>query len=129
MPTTFQKQLLEALNDDLNISLALSLIDEFISQTNETLDKAGKHKNLKREALSNLAFIKNVLGFGVKNPFKYFQIGVDEKTKEIIEDLIEKRDRAKKQKDFALADDIRDKILALNVQIMDTPNGTFWEKV
>ena len=129
MPTTFQKQLLEALNDDLNISLALSLIDEFISQTNETLDKAGKHKNLKREALSNLAFIKNVLGFGVKNPFEYFQIGVDEKTKEIIEDLIEKRDRAKKQKDFALADDIRDKILALNVQIMDTPNGTFWEKV
>ena len=126
--TPFQKELLEALNDDLNISKALSLIDEFISQTNETLDTPGKHKNLKKEATANLSYIEKLLGFGGQNPFSYFQSGVDAATKERIETLIEQRDEAKKVKDFALADALRDEILAFGVQIMDTPHGTFWEK-
>ncbi len=126
--TPFQKELLEALSDDLNISKALSLIDEFIAKTNETLNTPGKHKNLKKEALSNLAYIEKVLGFGVQNPFEYFQSGVDEATKEKIEELIIQRDTAKKEKDFTRADILRDEILAFGVQIMDTPHGTFWEK-
>lgn len=127
--TTFQDELLKALSDDLNISASLALIDEMISQANETLDTAGKHKELKRETLSNLSYIEKVLGFGVKNPFEYFQFGVDEETKAKIDMLIQKRDEAKKAKDFATSDKIRDEILALGVSIMDTPQGTFWEKV
>ncbi len=124
----FQKQLLDALSDDLNISEALSLIDAFISETNETLDTPGKHKQLKKEAVSNLEYIQKLLGFGVKNPFEYFQSGVDAQTKERIEALIEQRDIAKKEKDFALADALREEILSFGVQLMDTPHGTFWEK-
>ena len=127
--TPFQKELLAALSDDLNISKALSLIDEFIAKTNETLDTPGKHKNLKKEAMANLAYIEKVLGFGVKNPFSYFQIGVEETTKNKIEELIAQRDIAKKEKDFARADALREEILSFGVQIMDTPHGTFWEKV
>jgi cysteinyl-tRNA synthetase len=127
--TAFQDELLKALSDDLNISASLALIDEMISQANETLDTAGKHKELKHETLSNLAYIEKVLGFGVKNPFEYFQFGVDEETKAKIDMLIQKRDEAKKAKDFATSDKIRDEILALGVSIMDTPQGTFWEKV
>ena len=127
--TVFQDELLKALSDDLNVSLALSLIDDMISSANETLDSGKKNKVLKRETLSNLAYIEKVLGFGVKNPFEYFQFGIDETTKKKIESLIEKRDIAKKEKDFALADSIRDEILAFNVAIMDTPQGTFWEKI
>ena len=126
--TTFQKDLLKALGDDLNISKALSLIDEFVSKTNEILDTPGKHKNLKKEATANLAYIEKVLGFGIKNPYAYFQSGVDAKTKEKIEELITQRDKAKKEKDFSTADALRDEILSLGVQIMDTPHGTFWEK-
>ena len=127
--TAFSKALLEALNDDMNVSSALALIDEMISSANETLDTAGKHKQLKRETISNLAYIEKVLGFGVKNPYEYFQFGVDEKTKEQIDTLISKRNEAKKAKDFALSDSIRDEILAFGVNLMDTPQGTFWEKV
>jgi cysteinyl-tRNA synthetase len=126
--TEFQTKLLSALGDDLNISLALSLIDEMISHVNETLDTPGKHKQLKREAVSDLAYIEDVLGFGVKNPFEYFQTGVDTETKEQIQALIRQRDEAKKVKDFATSDSLRDQILAYGVQIMDTPHGTFWEK-
>ena len=127
--TEFQENLLKALNDDLNISAALALIDEMLSHANETLDTTGKHKELKRDTLSNLAYIEDVLGFGVKNPYEYFQWGVNEETKAKIETLIKQRDEAKKAKDFATSDNIRDEILSLGVSLMDTPQGTFWERV
>ncbi|TKI69495.1 cysteine--tRNA ligase [Sulfurimonas crateris] len=127
--TEFQENLLKALNDDLNISAALALIDEMLSHANETLDAAGKHKELKRDTLSNLAYIEEVLGFGVKNPYEYFQWGVNEETKAKIETLIKQRDEAKKAKDFATSDNIRDEILSFGVSLMDTPQGTFWERV
>ena len=127
--TAFQDALLQALSDDLNISLALALIDEMLSKTNETLDSAGKHKQLKKETMANLGFIESILGFGVQNPYNYFQFGVDEETKAELERLIILRNQAKKDKNFDLSDKIRDEILSYDVQIMDTPQGTFWEKV
>ncbi len=127
--TPFQEQLLSILKDDLNTSSANALIDEMIAKTNETLDTPGKHKLLKRETMANLSFIEQVLGFGVKNPFEYFQFGVDAQTKAHLEELINKRNLAKEAKDFAQSDKIREEILALGVNLMDTPNGTFWEKI
>ena len=127
--TAFQTKLLEALNDDMNISTALALIDEIISNANETLDTAGKHKALKKETLSNLAYIEKLLGFGLKNPFEYFQFGMDEETKSAIATLIEQRNIAKKEKNFEESDRVRDKIVAFGVTLMDTPAGTFWEKI
>ena len=127
--TTFKTKLLDALKDDLNVSTALSIIDEMISTINETLDTTGKHKELKHEAVIDMAYIEELLGFGIKNPFEYFQIGVDQETKERIKELVEVRNEAKKMKDFAASDALRDKILEFGVQIMDTPQGTFWEKI
>jgi len=127
--TSFQKELLSALNDDLNVSSSLALIDAMISQANETLDSTGKHKEFKRECIADLEYIERLLGFGVKNPFEYFQHGVDTTTKEKIFDLITQRDAAKKAKDFASSDQLRDQILAFGVSLMDTPEGTFWEKI
>ena len=127
--TPFQEKLLEVLSDDLNISSALALIDEMITHANETLDTAGKHKQLKKETISNLTYIEKVLGFGVKNPYEYFQFGVDEDTKIKIDKLIQQRSEAKKVKNFELSDKLRDDILACGVNLMDTPQGSFWEKI
>lgn len=127
--TPFRDELLKSLSDDMNVSSALALIDEMISNANETLDTAGKHKVLKRETISNLAYIATILGFGVQNPFEYFQFGMDENTKEQIASLMLKRDDAKKEKNFEESDRLRDEILAFGVTLMDTPAGTFWEKI
>ncbi|MEA3227693.1 MAG: cysteine--tRNA ligase [Campylobacterota bacterium] len=127
--TKFQEAILKVLSDDMNISSALALIDEMISNANETLDRSGKHKVLKRETISNLFYIETILGFGVQNPFNYFQFGMDDKTKERIDSLIIQRRDAKKEKNFELSDTLRDEILEYGVSIMDTPNGTFWEKI
>ncbi len=127
MDTPFQQELLCALNDDLNVSKALALIDAMVALSNETLDANPKDKVAKKEALANLSAVETLLGFGTKNPFSYFQYGIDTDKKTTIETLIAQRTQAKKEKDFATADTLRKTILALGVSIMDTPEGTFWE--
>ncbi|MEA1880298.1 MAG: cysteine--tRNA ligase [Campylobacterota bacterium] len=125
---TFKQQLLDAMGDDLNISIALAHIDEMVATTNDSLDAEPKNKALKKETLANLEFIDTLLGFGGKEPFSYFQIGVSDALKEQVETLIAKRTQAKKEKDFTLSDNIRDELTALGVNIMDTAEGTLWEK-
>ncbi len=125
--TEFKTALLEALGDDLNVSRAYALIDELITQANETLDTNPKDKAFRQTLLSALHTIETVLGFGSQNPYLYFQFGLDEATKATIDQLVEQRSEAKKIKDFATSDAIRDKLTAMGVSIMDTPQGTFWE--
>jgi cysteinyl-tRNA synthetase len=121
-----KKALIEAMGDDLNISKALAIVDEFVADSNEALDK-NENKAIKKEIVATISFIEGLLGIGYQNPFSYFQIGVDEQKKQKIESLIQIRAEAKKIKDFGKADSIRDEILQMGVKIMDTPLGTFWE--
>ncbi|MEM5558178.1 cysteine--tRNA ligase [Aliarcobacter cryaerophilus] len=123
----FENTVLEALNDDLNTSLALATIDEFINSSNDSLDKNPKDKILKQEIVANIEFIEKVLGFGGSDAFFYFQFGVSLELKKQIEELILKRAEAKKNKDFAKADIIRDELSSMNISIMDTALGVVWE--
>lgn len=123
----FENTVLEALNDDLNTSLALATIDEFINSSNDSLDKNPKDKILKQEIVANIEFIEKVLGFGGSDAFFYFQFGVSLELKKQIEELILKRAEAKKDKDFAQADSIRDELSSMNISIMDTALGVVWE--
>ena len=125
----FKKALLDAMGDDLNISIALSIIDELIATTNDALDANTKDKGMKKETLANIAYIDTLLGFGGKEPFSYFQIGVDEKFKKKIELLVAERVEAKKNKNFNRSDAIRDELSTLGISIMDSAEGTLWEKV
>ena len=124
----FKKSFFEALNDDLNISKALSVIDEFISSSNEYLDKNPKDRAFKQKVAATISLISKVLGVGSKDAYEYFQMGVDEKTKEKIEELLEQRAKAKKEKDYKRADAIREELKKMNIKIMDTPIKTLWEK-
>jgi len=125
----FESKLLEAMSDDLNISKALAVVDEFVKEANENLDKNPKDKALKQKILSNIEFIDALLGVGGSDAYEYFQAGIDEETKSKINELISKRAEAKKEKNFELADKIRDELNSMGIQIQDTPNGTVWEKV
>ncbi len=124
----FKKELLQKLEDDLNISEALSVVDAMINSANESLDKEPKNRGIKKEIRSNISFIEDTLGIGLIDPYKYFQIGISKEEISKIEALIEDRDEAKKAKNYEKADQIRDILLAKDISIMDTPNGTVWEK-
>ncbi len=124
-----KNDLLKFMGDDLNISASLGIIDEMINLANQTLDNEPKNKAFKAVTVANLEFIKELLGIGYADEFEWFQWGVDDKEKEQILSLIEQRNRAKKDKNFALADAIRAELSNLNVSIMDTANGVVWEKI
>ena len=124
---TFTKQILSALADDLNISKALSSVDEMVSSSNELLDANPKDKAIKRQIKANIDYICDLLGVGKKDPYGYFQLGVSSEEKSKIEGLIKQRALLKKEKDFIQADKIRDKLLDMKIKIMDTPSGTVWE--
>jgi len=125
----FKTKLLEALNDDMNTSVALALIDQFVSDTNEKLDKEPKNKNLKKSLLVIIDIINDLFGIGGTDAYQYFQFGVEGKIKETLELLIQKREMAKQNKEFAISDKIRDELKDMGIALMDTPNGTVWERI
>ena len=125
----FENSLLKALNDDINTPVALSIIDEFINNSNDKLDLNPKDKNLKQTIVSNIAYIEKALGIGGSDAFAYFQFGVDEELKNQIDSLLKQRAKAKTNKDFIKADAIRDELNRVGISIMDNINGTVWEKL
>lgn len=125
----FSEEIFKALNDDMNTSKALSVIDEMIGNANDKLDANPKDKNLKKELVANILFINDILGIGFNDAYEYFQFGIDETTISKIEELIEKRNEAKKEKDFTTADAVRDELSKMDISLMDTVSGTVWEKL
>lgn len=125
----FKDNMLNALNDDLNTSKALAVIDELLSISNDKLDANPKDKNLKKELVANFEFISEILGVVHNDAYSYFQFGINKETLLEIEALIEKRSEAKKEKNFELSDKIRDELKSMDISIMDTPSGVVWEKL
>ena len=125
---SFKSELLEALSDDLNASKALASVDEFVKTANERLDNNPKDKAYKAEVVANLGLIGEILGIAVTNYLEYFQFGVSDEQKEQIKRLLDERAVAKKERNFARADEIRDELAKMNISIMDTPNGAVWER-
>ena len=124
----FRAALLEAMEDDLNVSEAYAAMDAMINVANETLDADPKNSAFSRTVLANIALIEAVLGVGGKDPYVYFQLRLDPKLIEWVERLLSERAVAKKNKDYDRADAIRAQLSDKDIVIMDTPQGTVWEK-
>ena len=77
--------------------------------------------------MANLEFIREI--FGILEDKNYFKFGVSKDEIREIDLLIEQRNLAKKEKNYQKADEIRDKLSKNGISIMDTPNGTEWEKI
>lgn len=112
----YENRFHEAINDDLNMPVAMGVVWEIIR--NEI--KSKKFANL-------LEKIDEVLGLDLKNSKQYMQKKVD--VPEEIQELIEKRNNAKIEKNWELADKIRDEIKSKGYIIKDTKNGVEVEKI
>ncbi|MBW7857307.1 MAG: cysteine--tRNA ligase [Leptonema sp. (in: Bacteria)] len=121
---------IEAMDDDLNISKGLAALFDLLPKINSYLDKntdADNHATIQNSTdfLMVLFGINKVLGLLT---FKQeLPIAIQTISNQEIEDLIEKRNQARKSKDFKTADLIRDELLSKGVVIKDTPKGTVWE--
>jgi cysteinyl-tRNA synthetase len=59
---------------------------------------------------------------------RYFQLNVTSEDIKKIDTLIEQRLNAKKNREFEIADKIREELRAMGISIQDSPSGTIWEK-
>ncbi|MDR1555121.1 MAG: cysteine--tRNA ligase [Campylobacteraceae bacterium] len=125
----FEDEIMLALKDDLNISKALSAIDAMITDANDILDKNPKDNDKKAQIGANIKLINSLLGAGEKEASDYFRLGVSEEEKAQIETLIAKRLEARKKKEFKEADLIREELAQKGISLMDSADGTKWERV
>ena len=119
-----EERVMEALCDDLNTPLALSVIHEIVNNLNkaETAEERKKFKSL-------LVASAAVLGLLYQDPESWFKQGADGLVEEAeINKLIEERALAKKEKNFARADEIRNQLKTAGILLEDTPSGTTWKK-
>lgn len=116
-------RVVEALEDDLNTPLALSYIHDLVNKLNkaETLEDKSKYKTLLKKSA-------DLLGILWLDPEVWFKGETTDEAKEI-EELIIQRATAKKNKDYALADKIRNDLKDRGILLEDGVNGTTWKKI
>lgn len=116
-------RVVEALADDLNTPLALTYLHENVNNLNKAESQEDKIK-YKSELLAN-AYL---LGLLWQDAESWFKGGVDGDNAEI-EAKIQARAEAKKNKDWATADKIRNELKEQGIVLEDGPNGTTWKKI
>ena len=110
----------EAMDDDFNTALAVSVLFELANEVNST-----KSPELARQ----LKKLGGVLGLLQLNPEKFIKGAVEGVDAAWVEEMIQKRKDAKKNKDFGTADAIRQELKDKGIVLEDKPGGiTEWKK-
>lgn len=105
-----------AMNDDFNTANAVSALFELSHIANVYLNEANTDKEVLQAILTMFDTIGNVLGIHIK-----VEAGLLD---EEIEALIEERNQARKNRDFARSDEIRDRLPGMDIVLEDTRQGT-----
>ena len=116
-------RVIEALSDDLNTPLALSYMHEMVGDLNKAATDEEKI-TISQKLLASA----DLLGLLYQKPEDWFQGGADDSDVSWIDDMISQRADAKKNKDFAQADNIRETLKQKGITLEDTPQGTTWKK-
>ena len=116
---SYREKFIAAMDDDLNTADAISVIFELVRDINTALSNDPSQELVKR-ADSIFTELTDVLGLIYTNK--------DESDDSEIESLIAQRTEARKNKDWATADKIRDQLKAMNIILEDTPQGIKWHR-
>ena len=108
-----------AMDDDFNTADAIAAVFELVKYINTTADGT-RSKEYLDSLYKRLESLTDVLGIIIEKK--------EEMLDEEIEAMIEKRQAARKERNFALADQIRDELLARGIILEDTREGVKWKK-
>jgi cysteinyl-tRNA synthetase len=109
----------EAMDDDLNISVALAALFDFVRDVNNLLDNnmlSEKEAEQVYELMMSFDKVLGVIG----------QVKKGEKLSAEAEELFRKREEARKARDWQTADKLREQLKALGIVVEDTPQGVRW---
>ncbi|WP_024850897.1 cysteine--tRNA ligase [Hydrogenovibrio kuenenii] len=120
--TSFETEFTSVMNDDFNTPQAMAVLFELAKEVNKT----------KSETLAGLLKkLANQIGLLEQDAEVFFksQPSQSDLTDEMIQGLIDERAEARKNKDFARSDQIRDELLEQGIELLDSAQGTTWRKV
>ena len=117
--SSFRKRFIDAMDDDLNTADAVSVVFELAKFMNSNVNE-NSTKEFAKKVLDEFNELTSVLNIVNKKQ--------DDMLDEEIEALIQKRTEAKKNRDFKLADEIRDELLEKGIILEDTRQGVKWRR-
>lgn len=115
----YKTKFIEKMDDDFNTADAISTIFDMVRDINSnvTNESSTELVNACLETIRELGAVLGILQKSTKGSLE-----------EEIEKLIEERQKARKERDFALADKIRDDLKERGIVLEDTPQGVRWKK-
>ena len=109
----------KAMDDDLNISVALSALFDFVREVNALLDAELVSRSEAKKVAAFMQGLDEVLGV-------IGEVKTEEALPKEAEELIEEREEARKVRDWARADALRLRLKEMGVIVEDTPQGVKW---
>ncbi len=113
----FKKKYIAAMDDDLNTADAIAAIFDIVYLANTKIDDKASKQTID-SVIALIRELGGVLGLFNKN--------VEKSLDDEIEALIAERTKARAEKNWAKADEIRDKLKEMNIVLEDTPQGVKW---
>ena len=117
---SYRQRYIEKMDDDFNTADAISVLFDLIRDINSNVG-INSSKELCEKALELIRELGSPLGI--------LQKTTKGNLEEEIEALIAERQQARKDRNFALADKIRDELKAKGIELLDTPQGVRWKKI
>jgi cysteinyl-tRNA synthetase len=119
-----------AMDDNLNTSVGLATLNKLTTEVNARLDELGARAITEAEQSAALAAFQRIDGV-----FGFLSVADREAAEEVdphfvawVEERIEQRQAARRNRDFAAADALRDELAARGVTVEDTPQGPRWRR-
>ena len=114
-----KQRFIDEMDDDFNTANAISVFFDAAKEANIVLQEKNSSRALLQGFIQLFDEFTKVLGFELKQ---------ERLLDDAIEALIEKREAARKQRDFKLADQIRDDLKEKGIILEDTPQGVRWKR-
>ncbi len=111
----FERKFAEALSNDINTSSAITVLYDMLKADLSDISKRRLVESFDR-----------VLSLGLTRAFEEQEAPVDRELAAYVEEKIAERKRAKQQKNFARADEIREELREKGIELKDTREGTTW---
>lgn len=132
-----KEKFLSAMDDDFNTAKALGYLFEGVKALNKVIDSYQKRPSLLyipilEKGVQNLTELSNILGLVKKDPQQFIYerniafLNKQGLTIKELDEVIEKRNKARAKKDWKQADKIRNDLLQKGIILEDTPEGTKW---
>jgi cysteinyl-tRNA synthetase len=118
-----KKNFADAMNNDFNTPLAFTHLYALARQINKIVSKQKISPEQADKITQTFRELGNIFGILEK------EVKIEEKLPKEVEELIQRREEARKRKDWETADRLREKIRELGYLLEDTPEGVRWRKI